>query len=249
MFYSKRREGLTKPFTHFWYTYFYIKNLFALLQLVKTPYPGAQILQVQLQHVGNVYCLSLGNGQLLEIVCSHSSSPPLRPALMSSPPLCPPHWSIRYNSTISSSTKNFCFCQSTYYILLHSSVFILIYSTNIYQMFYCTQACHSMQGEYRNDKRQRSSHLLRSLCSSVFIILQWAVNSSLERALSADLSSLLLLLSSSQFKPLWLYLSLLENSILVTYPEILLLIHRYLITDQPLTSLFQYCHFPIQKTE
>lgn len=155
-----------------------------------------------------------------------AQNPPLRPALVSSPPLCPPHRSIRYNPTISSSTKNFCFCQSTYYILLHSSVFILIYSTNIYQMFYYTQAYHSMQGEYRNDKRQTSSHLLRSLCSSVFIILQWAVNSSLERALSADLSSLLLLLLSSQFKPLWLYLSLLENSILVTYPKILLLLHR-----------------------
>ena len=57
-------------------------------------------------------------------------SPPLPPALMSSPPLCPPHWSLRYNSTISSSTKIFFLLLSKH--ILHFTAFICFYSNLFY---------------------------------------------------------------------------------------------------------------------
>lgn len=57
-------------------------------------------------------------------------SPPLPPALMSSPPLCPPHWSIRYNSTISFSTKISFLLLSKH--ILHFTAFICFHSNSFY---------------------------------------------------------------------------------------------------------------------
>ena len=52
------------------------------------------------------------------------------PLLLLSPPLCPPHWSLRYNSTISSSTKIFFLLLSKH--ILHFTAFICFYSNLFY---------------------------------------------------------------------------------------------------------------------